>query len=78
MWDLIMRAKRASSMLPVLETVLAAFGACRPVRARHQGQPEQPEQREQQRRPVAAEPESRSERSDTVLVDHSSAVSSLT
>jgi hypothetical protein len=32
MWDLIIRAKRASSMLPVLETVLAAFGARRPVR----------------------------------------------
>lgn len=26
MWDLIIRAKRASRMLPVLETVLAAFG----------------------------------------------------
>src|SRR5713226_9407537 len=26
MWDLIIRAKRASSMLPALETVLAAFG----------------------------------------------------
>jgi len=32
MWDLIIRAKRASSMLPVLETVLAAFGARRPAR----------------------------------------------
>jgi hypothetical protein len=32
MWDLIIRAKRASSMLPVLETVLAAFGARRPLR----------------------------------------------
>jgi radical SAM superfamily enzyme YgiQ (UPF0313 family) len=27
MWDLVIRAKRASSMLPVLETVLSAFGA---------------------------------------------------
>jgi hypothetical protein len=27
MWDLIIRAKRASAMLPVLETTLAAFGA---------------------------------------------------
>jgi radical SAM superfamily enzyme YgiQ (UPF0313 family) len=26
MWDLIIKAKRASSMLPILETVLAAFG----------------------------------------------------
>jgi hypothetical protein len=26
MWDFIIKAKRASSMLPVLETVLAAFG----------------------------------------------------
>ena len=26
MWDLIIRAKRASAMLPVLETTLAAFG----------------------------------------------------
>jgi hypothetical protein len=25
MWDVIIRAKRASSMLPVLETILAAF-----------------------------------------------------
>jgi hypothetical protein len=32
MWDFIIRAKRASSMLPVLETVLAAFGARRPAR----------------------------------------------
>ncbi len=35
MWDLIIRAKRASSMLPVLETVLAAFGARRPARGSH-------------------------------------------
>lgn len=35
MWDLIIRTKRASSMLPVLETVLAAFGSRRPVRPRH-------------------------------------------
>ena len=34
MWDFIIRAKRASSMLPVLETVLAAFGSRRPT---HQG-----------------------------------------
>jgi hypothetical protein len=26
MWDFIIKAKRASSMLPVLESVLAAFG----------------------------------------------------
>ena len=26
MWDVIIRAKRASSMLPVLETILTAFG----------------------------------------------------
>jgi hypothetical protein len=26
MWDLIIKAQRASSMLPMLETVLAAFG----------------------------------------------------
>jgi len=26
MWDLIIRMKRASSMLPFLETILAAFG----------------------------------------------------
>lgn len=32
MWDLIIRARRASSMLPVLEAVLAAFGSHRPVR----------------------------------------------
>jgi radical SAM superfamily enzyme YgiQ (UPF0313 family) len=32
MWDLIIRARRASSMLPVLETVLAAFGSRRPSR----------------------------------------------
>lgn len=32
MWDLIIRARRASSMLPVLETVLAAFGSHRPAR----------------------------------------------
>jgi hypothetical protein len=39
MWDLIIRAKRASSMLPVLETVLAAFGSRRPTsyeRAEHE------------------------------------------
>jgi hypothetical protein len=36
MWDLVIRAKQASSMLPVLEAVLAAFGVRRPVRARHQ------------------------------------------
>jgi hypothetical protein len=30
MWDLIIRAKRASSMLPVLESVLTAFGGHRP------------------------------------------------
>jgi radical SAM superfamily enzyme YgiQ (UPF0313 family) len=33
MWDLIIRARRASSMLPVLETVLAAFGSRRPERS---------------------------------------------
>ncbi len=33
MWDLIIRAKRASRMLPVLETVLSAFG--------HDGAPQQ-------------------------------------
>jgi radical SAM superfamily enzyme YgiQ (UPF0313 family) len=32
MWDLIIRAKRASSMLPVLESVLAAFGGRAPTR----------------------------------------------
>jgi radical SAM superfamily enzyme YgiQ (UPF0313 family) len=39
MWDFIIRAKRASSMLPVLETVLSAFGSHRPMssgRARHE------------------------------------------
>lgn len=30
MWDFIIRAKRASSMLPVLETVLGAFGHFKP------------------------------------------------
>jgi len=30
MWDFIIKAKRASSMLPVLETVLAAFGHYKP------------------------------------------------
>ncbi|HEY1389369.1 MAG TPA: radical SAM protein [Ktedonobacterales bacterium] len=37
MWDLIIRAKRASSMLPVLETVLAAFGSRRPLRDERDG-----------------------------------------
>ncbi|MGZ3680199.1 MAG: B12-binding domain-containing radical SAM protein, partial [Ktedonobacterales bacterium] len=32
MWDLIIRTRRASSMRPVLETVLAAFGSRRPAR----------------------------------------------
>ena len=31
MWDMIIRAKRASRMLPVLETVLSAFGSRRPT-----------------------------------------------
>jgi hypothetical protein len=45
MWDLIIRAKRASSMLPVLETVLGAFGSRRPVRPHRQEHPETAGQR---------------------------------
>lgn len=32
MWDLVIRAKQASSMLPVLESVLSAFGRYAPRR----------------------------------------------
>lgn len=41
MWDTIIRAKRASSMLPVLESVLTAFGH-RTSRAREAAPPERP------------------------------------
>src|SRR5215831_5349214 len=39
MWDLIIRAKRASHMLPVLETVLEAFGSHRPLHSMRQEGP---------------------------------------
>jgi radical SAM superfamily enzyme YgiQ (UPF0313 family) len=37
LWDLVIRAKRSSSMLPVLETILAEFGrrSCRPAKTPH-------------------------------------------
>ncbi len=71
-WYLIIRTKRALSMLAVLETVLAAFGSQRPVRPRHQEHPEH------RGRAGVAELEPLLERSHSGLVDPSSTVSSPT
>jgi hypothetical protein len=37
MWDFIIRAKRAGTMLPVLETILSEFGRRAPVKAQGAG-----------------------------------------